>query len=289
MLELAAGEVAGGEAARFVQDVHEHGGAVFGKALAGDGMAGESLGKALGRGLEAFFINERMILAALGVDDDGLEALGAHDGTHAAAAGMALRTQFAVGEGDAGGGELEFARAADGDVAAVLAVLLDELGHGVEVVQAGHGGRNELGGILADFKLPPFAFGGHVFHDDGQNAELGKMAAGLTAGVGFLDAFSEGALAAHGNTVGVGAVGGAQQTGGKNEFVVRSEGSADGVDLAGHDGGGQGATAKTGVFFGDVLKHAALGGHVDTQKTKHAVCSLGYGFTIIGEASLSRP
>ena len=269
LVELAHGEVGGGQTAGFVQDVHQHAGAVFGQALAGDGMLGQSLGEALGSFAEGLFIRQRMVLAALGVDDDGLEALGAHDGTHAAAAGMTHGTQLAVGESDTGGGQLELTGAADGHIAALVAVGLHQFGDGVEVVEAGHGGGHQLGGVLAQFQLPPFAFGGHVFNDDGHDAQLGQMAAGLATGVGFLDAFGEGALAAHGNTVAVGAVGGAQQAGGEHQLVVGAQRRTDGVDFARHDGGGQGTTAQTGVFFGDIFKHTGLGGHVDPQETEH--------------------
>ena len=221
-----------------------------------------------------------MVGTALGVDDDSLEALGAHDGTHATAAGVAHGAHFAVGKGDGGGGELEFTGAADGHVAAPLAVLFNELFHGGKVVQTGHSGGHEAGGVLAHFELPPFAFGSHIFNDDSHDAKLGEMAAGLAAGVGFLDAFGEGALAAHGDTVAVGAVGSTEQTGGEDQLVVRAEGGAEGVDFAGHNGGGQATAAEAGVFSGDLFEHAGLGGHVDSEETEHSYSldkSLGNG------------
>ena len=268
--KTAAGEVARGQAARFVQDIHQHGGTIFGQPLSGDGVFGERLGKAFGRLTEAFLIMQGMIFAPFGVDDDGFQPLGTHDRTYSAASGMAHGTQFAVGKGDTGGGKLEFSRTADGDVTAIAAITFNEFGNGVEIVQAARRRRHEPGGVPAYFKLPPFAFRGHVFHNNGQNAELGKMAAGLSARVGFLDAFGQRTLAAHGNAVGIGAVGRAQQTGREHKFVVRAERCAGGGDFARDDGRGQSAAAQPGVFRRNIFKDAAFGGHVDPEETKHA-------------------
>ena len=58
-----------------MQDVDEHGCAVVCKALAGNGMLGQGLGETLGGLAKSFFILQRLVFTALGIDDDGLEAL----------------------------------------------------------------------------------------------------------------------------------------------------------------------------------------------------------------------
>ena len=268
--ELAAGEVLGGQAAGLVEDVDQHGGAEVGKAL-GDGVVAERLGEALGGSLEGRLVDHGRGFAALGIDDDGLEALGAHDGARAAAAAVAGGTQFAVRARDGGGGQLHLAGAADGDVAALVAVGLAQLGNGVEVVEAGHGCGHELGGVLGELELPPFAFGSDVLDDKGHDAHLGEMAAALAAGVGFLDAAGEGALAANGDAVGVGGVGGAKQARRKDQLVVGADGRTGGDDFPGNDGGRQAAAAEALVLFGHGLEGAFLGRHVDADKLEFHV------------------
>jgi len=269
LVKLPNRKVGGGQAARLVQNVDEHGGAVFGKPLAGDGVFGKRRGEALGSLAKSLFVSQRLALAAFGIHNDGLEALGTHYRANAAAPGMAHGAQFAVGAGDGSRGELEFARTANGDVAAILTVLFHQLGNSIKVVHSGHFGGNQLGVVLAHFELPPFAFLGHVFHNNSQDAQTGQVTAGLTARVGFLDAFGQRAFAAHGNTVGVGAVGGAQQAGSKNKLVVGANGRTGGRHLTRNDGRSQRTAAKASVFLRNFFKNTGLGCHIDAQKTEH--------------------
>ena len=100
------------------------------------------------------------------------------------------------------------------------------------------------------------------------------MTAGLTTGVGFLDAFGQRAFTAHGKAVGVGAVGGAQQAGSKNKLVVRADRGAGGRHLARNDGRGQRAASKARVVLRDFFKNTGLGCHIDAQKTEHGQKSI---------------
>ena len=188
---------------------------------------------------------------------------------NAAATGMTHGAQFAVGTGNGGRSELEFARTTNGDVAAILAVLFHQFANSGKVVHAGDFGGDELGVILAHLKLPPLAFFRHVFHNNSQNAQTAQMTTGLTARVGFLDAFGERAFATNGNTVGIGAVGSAQQAGGKNKLVVGANGCAGGRNLTRNNSRGQRTAAKASVFLRDFFKNTGLGRHIDAQKTEH--------------------
>ena len=118
--ELASGEVAGRQAASFVENVDQDVGAVGRQTLAADGMVEQCLGKNSCRILKFVGVGDFYTGAAFVVDGDELYLLGAH---HRAESAAAVAADLAVGvfDGDVGGGHLDFAGLADGDDADFLA------------------------------------------------------------------------------------------------------------------------------------------------------------------------
>ena len=113
--ERAFREVAGGQAARLGQDVGEHVRAVGGQALAGDRVLLERRREPLHRGVERLLVGVLLVAQPLVGDDDGLEALAAHDRAQATAAGEAVRVALHVGHGDTRGLQAGLAGGAVGD------------------------------------------------------------------------------------------------------------------------------------------------------------------------------
>jgi hypothetical protein len=89
---------------------------------------------------------------------------------------------------------------------------------------------------------------GLALQDDGRIAQPGQHLGPLAAGVGFLDAAGQRALAAHRDASRHGGGAAAEQPGGDDQLVVGPEGVAGGRHFLGDDCRGHGATAKTGII-----------------------------------------
>ena len=260
--ELHLGHVARRQGAETVDDVHEHLGAVGRQAFAGDGVAGQHGLAGLGRGLEGFWVGDvgQPLGTAYG---DGLEVLGGHDRAHAGAARGAVQIV------DDGGVEVAlFGSAAYGSDAHLRVLMrLFEVFFGMPA-----GGSPKIGGAtqcgLVVFDVQIDGFGRTAFEDDHVPTGVFHFGTEEAAGVGAGDQPGERAFGDHGIASAGGGVGAGQGTGGHDEFVVRPQGIAGGIDFFVEVFGGQTALAEELVRPLHIEGFGSTGafGEVDAQQ-----------------------
>ena len=167
------------------------------QALTGHAVAPESLVEDRRRGLEARLVGGRPGHRSGLVEDERLDLLGAHHGADTAATHVASRAQLAVAGGDRCGGQHHLAGLADEHERDLVAIRRTELVDArvrAETLEA----VVDLEGdpVLVDEDRPEVSARGLALDHDRRVAEPGDRLARLAAGVGFLDAARERALAA---------------------------------------------------------------------------------------------
>ncbi len=229
-------EVAGGQAARFIKDVHQHSRAVGIQAALGfgDGVAADGVNHLLAAFVKEGLIGDLHTRRALGVEHDEFQPLGSHHRAHTAAPGVAAGALGLVVEDDAGVAVAVFGCVADtGDGNAALEALVD---HGVGFVHILAGvfaGVKEFHHRLFGVRIPtdqgsPEFVGilRQTFHNHGANAQAGQIGAPGGAGVGFFDAAGEGRFAADRDTGRGGGRCAGDDARRKDQFVVGAQGVA---------------------------------------------------------------
>ena len=201
------------------------------------------------------------------VDGHVLETLAPHDGAEAAAGRVARRTPdlVLVGAADGSAAHLPLAGRADRDEGGVGRVALREMidqrvvPHPLAVgdLLDRHAVRRHVEGV------PRFRVRGLARHDDHAVAELHHVLGRVAAGVRFLDAAGEGALAAYAHAArGRGGRSG-QDAGGEDEDVVRPERVALGIAFLDEDPCGERAAAQVLPLLREVLDGGRQSGHVE--------------------------
>jgi len=184
------------------------------------------------------------IAEALVGDDDGLEALAAHDRTQAATACEAVRVALHVRDGDASRLHAGLTRRAvrDGRVAIALGPHgLDGVGHDVV---AGTGPlidtRKRSAAVVFDCEhVARIRISRLAGHDDGCQAEASHPVRGLAAGVRLFESARERALGTDGEASAVGGSRSAEETRCEHEHVVRTQRIGIARNFGEHDGRSQ--------------------------------------------------
>src|SRR5574343_960013 len=261
LFELHVAVVAGGQGADFVDHVHQHLGAVFRQALAGDGVVLEHLLGGIGcleEGREVLDAGNALGAA----NGDGLEVLGTHDGADAGTAGSTVQVID-----DAGEEHLVFARAADrGDAnQRILEFGLD----GFLGVPAGRapqvGGVAQFGLVVFDVEVNRLRR--LAFEDDHVPAGELQFGTEVATGIGAGDGAGQRTLGDHGVTAAGGGHGAGQRTGGHDHLVFGRQRVDLGIDFLDQVLGAEAARAE--VFVGPLhvqgFGGAGTGSQVDPQ------------------------
>ena len=274
-LEPALAEVARRQAARFVEDVDQHGSSIgVQRALRlGDRVLAERGGELLAARVEGRLVGNRDVRAARVIDDDRLEPLRAHHRAEPAAAGVAAGASVAVGEADAGGAHSMFAGDADrADVDLVLAAeLRGDRADGLrQLLPDPRVGRFERRALGVDLEQPEAAVRRLTFDDQGAQAEPREAASPSGAGVRLLDAARERALAADRDPRRGRRRGPGHDAGREDDLVVRPQRVAGRRNLVVHEARRQPSSGSMSVRGRHRLELHRAVRHVDAQHSVHA-------------------
>ena len=200
--KLTGGEVAGRQATRLVDDIHQDVGPILSQSLA-DRMIDKGLGEDLVGGLE-FFRLGNIDLSVLRVDGDELDPFGPHHRAQPPASG---RPKVAVGilDRDIGGGQLHLTGRSDGDDALLSGKTAGKGSDNLKIAFADEF-RFQTDGdpIRTDGQAVPGITCRFSFQDKGFAATAGKELGCSAAGVGLLDGPGQRAFRPNGESSGVG-------------------------------------------------------------------------------------
>ncbi len=281
---LAFLEVIGRIGAGFVDDIGQDVGAVCRESFPGDRMFSQAFHKGLVGCLEPFRVRRFSHLAAVVVQNDHLDALGAHDRADAAAARMARRPELPVGDGDGRCTKLHLAGRSDGHHGHFIAVqgahLLGQIviGRHLEFV-----GRGDLHLVFVDENFVEIIGLALAFEDDRRISQPGHDLAGLSAGVRFLDAAGQRAFAADRDPSGRRSGRSGHQAGSDDEFVFGPQGMAIRRHFGADHHGGHRPAAHTGICaeFGHRCFRSPCRTDIDTQNFIHDSCLLNVFVSVI--------
>ena len=266
-LEVATGEVAGGQTTGLVDDVHQHIRAVKVQATAGlgDVVGHNGLGELAASLGEEFLVLDLHARAALVIDDDRLDVAGAHHRTEAATTGITAGVVLRVVHGDARVGRKALPYGADADDRGLIGVALPhDAVHFLHPLAQQVGSIVEGDAVLVDVDVIPLPVLGLPFQNDGRNAQASDLLARKPSRVGFLDRPRQGALPTKGGAAAAGRCRRSRDPPGRDDqFVVGAQGMAGGIDFIVDNGGCQTAAGPLRPLLRDVLVRGREVGHVN--------------------------
>lgn len=266
-------KVARGQRAERVRHVHDSGCAVFAVGFRRLRRAVDMGGQLLHGGAEGRLIGTAGPGSALGVPNDGLNALAAHNRAKAAAPVEPRGHIVGIGIGDARGVQAHFAAGADEGQAHLVAVTAEQgFSLGIDAHARQIRAIVKAHAVHAHMQHSPvMGIFRHILQHQRAYAQPAHHVGGGSPGVAFLDAAGERTFCAYGQTVDAGGQRARQRPAGQRQLVVRPQRVAGGGHFGMHQRRGQGAGAQQGLLRRQRGAARAAGAAVDANDTGGSV------------------